>query len=158
MRILFILLSLLTPGLRLSAQDGCIFGNDTLTAPGTSVRMEGESISVPLKGGGSLLFFKTSSGKAYLRIEITENFYFGRTDLLEIRSGSKSFYSKNAVQQKVHKGLARFTVEIFRNYLYTLKDLGITGITFAGADTDFSRQDNVQIRKAAACFYDTTKN
>jgi hypothetical protein len=138
------------------AQERCesSFTADTLTPQGDSVALQGESVEAALKNLGTVKFFKAGNDKLYMRIEVTENFYFNMVDILEIQSGTKSYYAKNTKQFKVNRSRGRFTIEIFRNYVWTLKDLGITAIVFGKATTEFSRQDTKEIRKMAACMFD----
>ena len=75
-------------------------------------------------------------------------------DVLEIRSGNKSYYAKESKQYKINKTTGLFIIEVFKNYISTLKDEGITSIYFAKAETDFTRQDASEIKKMSKCFYD----
>jgi hypothetical protein len=85
---------------------------------------------------------------------VTKNFYFGKTGVLEILSGSKSYYAKETTQFKVSKTSGLYIVEVFPNYLSTLSDHGITGLIFSEAETDFTRQDAQQIKAIASAFYE----
>jgi len=124
---------------------------DTMTFFAEQKVLEGDKITVPLKKGGEVTFMKERSGKVYIKIVVKENFYFDKTDILEIRSGSKSYYVKNVKQFKVDKTTGVFVFEIYTNYLNTLKELGITSIYFSKAETGFSRKDANEIKKAAFC-------
>ncbi len=138
------------------AQENCgqLLIPDTLTLPGTGKVLSGESAETTFKNLSSVKLFKSGDGKIYLRMVVTENFYFNKTDVLEIKSGTKSYYAKNTTQHKISKSRGLFVIEIYKNYVYTLRDGGITGIAFGGAETDFTKQDEVQVKKIAACLYD----
>lgn len=127
---------------------------DTMTLHGAGKILEGQRVSVSLKKGGEITLFISGDGKVYLRFLVKENFYFDKTDILEIRSGSKSYYAKNVKQFKVDKTTGLFVFEIFTNYLTTLKEEGITAISFSKADTNFTRKDASEVRKAAFCIYE----
>ena len=122
-----------------------------MTLHGQNKVLEGQRISIPLKKGGEISFFVGQDGKVYLRFIVKENFYFDKTDILEVRSGSKSYYVKNVRQFKVDKTTGLFVFEIYTNYLSTLKEDGITAIYFSKAETDFTRKDAADVRKAAVC-------
>ena len=116
--------------------------------------VEGEYIETTLKDQSQFRILRTDDDKYYLRFVVKKNFYFNKTDVLEIRSGSKSYYVKNTTQHKVNKTTGIFVVEIFKNYLMTtLKDEGISSLYFAQAETDFTRQDTKQIKEISRCFY-----
>lgn len=136
------------------AQNKCNFIPDTLLIPGSNKVVNGEYIEAQLKNGSTVRFYKVTGGKLYLRMTITENLYFDKIDKLEIQSGSKSFYAKDTKQFEVGKATGCYVVEIFQNYVGTLKEDGITGIVFGKAETSFTRSDASQIRQVAKCFYD----
>src|SRR3954466_9869107 len=111
------------------AQEKCetTFVPDTLTPPGASVTLNGLSVETTLKNLTKVKLFKTeNSDTIYLRLIVTENFYFNKVDVLEIQSGTKSYYAKDTKQYKLSRSEGQFTIEIFRNYVWTLKELGIT--------------------------------
>jgi hypothetical protein len=136
------------------AQTSCTMTRDTMTLPSTHQVVEGEYVTVPLKKGSQVTFFK-SPDKMFLKLVVNENFYFDKVDVLEIRSGSKSYYAKDTRQHRVNKTTGLFVIEIYNNYLATLKDEGITSIVFNKAETDFTRSDASDIRRTARCFYDS---
>jgi hypothetical protein len=88
-----------------------------------------------------------------LRMIVTKNFYFDKVDVLEIQSGSKSYYAKNTKQFKVSKNSGLLLIEVYRNYINTIKENGITGIVFGGTETKFSNRDAAQIKNLAAILY-----
>jgi hypothetical protein len=139
------------------AQDHCIsrFQTDTLTLPGEPEQLNGQSLEVTLKDLSSVKLFSSDNGRLFLRIITTRNFYFNMTDVLEIQSGSKSYYAKNTKQYKLDKSRGQFTTEIYKNYVATLKEHGITGIVFGGAETGFTKQDAGQVKEIAGCLYES---
>lgn len=116
--------------------------------------MDGEVLTTILKNKNAVEFIKADNGKLYLKLTVSQNLYFDKIDVLEIRSGSKSFYVKDTKQYQRDKNTGFFVVELFKNYVATLKDDGITSIYFNQAETPFTRQDCVQIKQIAKCFYD----
>lgn len=151
----FLLLNLI--GLQIAAQDNCESGfvSDTMSTFNKGKIIEGNYIETTLKKGSIVRFFRTNDEKYYLRFLVTENFYFDKTDVLEIMSGHKSFYANDMKQFKVNKNTGLFILEIPKNYISQLKDHGITSLVFAHAETHFSRTDAKQIKEISACFYNS---
>jgi hypothetical protein len=131
------------------------FSQDTMSLPETNKILEGEYFETTLKDFSVVRLFKTEDDKYYLKFIVKKNFYFDKVDVLEIRSGNKSYYAKNTRQYKIDKTTGLFVIEIFKNYIATLKEDGITSLYFAKAETDFTRQDAGQIKKMAKCFYES---
>lgn len=138
------------------AQNKCgEFIQDTLFIPKENKVVSGEYLQTNLKNGSVLRIYKTNGNKYYLRLAVTENLYFDKIDLLEIQSGSKSFYAKDTKQLELSKATGYYVIEIFKNYVATIREEGITGIIFGKAETSFTRQDASQTRQIAKCFYET---
>jgi len=140
-----------------AAQEKCdaVFSADTLTPPGSSVALNGQSVETTLKNLSKVKLFKSDDDKLYLRLVVTENFYFNKVDVLELQSGTKSYYAKDTKQYKLSRSQGQFTIEIFRNYVWTLKELGVTAIVFGSSTTELTRQDTKEIKKIAACLFET---
>lgn len=153
----FIFISLVVLNLQLTKAQSAAplaFTPDTMTLFGENKVLQGEYIETTLKNLSVVRMFKTRDNKYYLRFLVTANFYFDKVDVLEIRSGKKSYYSEGTKQYKVNKTTGLFIVEIYKNYIAQLKDDGITSLVFAKAETDFTRQDASQVRKIAAFFHE----
>ena len=86
---------------------------------------------------------------------VTENLYFDKVDMLEVRSGKKSYYVKNTQHYQYEKHKGYYCFEIFKNYIGTLKDDGITAIEFGKVETSFSKSDCNQVKTIAKCFYES---
>lgn len=157
-----ILLFFVLLGIKVQGQIDCnsAFVQDTMSLPDGSKVLEGRFIITTLKDFSTVTLFRTNQDKFYLRFVVKKNFYFDKVDVLEIRSGSKSYYVKNTRQYKIDKTTGLFIVEIFSNYISTLKDEGITSLYFANAETDFTKKDASQIKQISNCFYEliSTKN
>ncbi len=151
---LFFLLYLFFQGPAQNSQD-LSFIRDTMTHPSLEKVLDGEYLETTLKNQSVVRFYKATDGKIYLRLIVTKNFYFDKVDVLEIQSGTKSYYAKNTRQFKVTKNSGLFLIEVYRNYLKTIKDEGMTGIVFGGLETKFSNRDASQIKKIAGVFYDS---
>jgi hypothetical protein len=134
------------------AQECPPFQSDTMGIPGAAP-VSGQYMETQLRDQATVRVFKTGKDKLYLRLIVTENFYFNKVDLLEIKSGTKSYYVKNIKQHKIDKTHGLFVTEIYRNYLHTLMDHGITSIVFGGAETKFTKQDLAQVKQLAGCVY-----
>ncbi len=156
MRSGIILMCYILLGLSGSAQVDCnsLFIQDTMSIPDGSKVLEGKYAITTLKDFSTVTLFRTNDNKSYIRFVVKKNFYFDKVDVLEIRSGSKSYYAKNTRQYKVNKTTGLFIVEVFDNYISTLKEEGITSLYFANAETDFTKRDASQIKQISKCFYD----
>lgn len=138
----------------LRSQNDCQFTDDTLYLPHLSKTINASYTEVTTKNNSKIQFFKQGN-TYYLRIIATVNLYFGKTDLLEIKSGNKSFFVKNTTQFEQDKDHGSYTITIFKNYIATLRDGGITSIKFGAAETKYESRDTEAIRKMAKCFYET---
>ncbi|MES2681175.1 MAG: hypothetical protein V4635_14875 [Bacteroidota bacterium] len=114
----------------------------------------GEFIQATLKNKSVVQLYKLSDNKYYLKLIVTENLYFDKIDNLEILSGSKSYNEKNTRQYELNKSAGYYVIEIYKNYVATLRDEGITGIIFGKAETNFTKQDANQVKQIAKCFYE----
>lgn len=106
------------------------------------------------KNGSQIKLFKVGN-RYYLSIEFKNNLYFDKTDDLEIKSGTKSMFQKGIKQQQKNKYTALFAFEIYKNYVGTLKDEGITSFVFNNTENSFSKPEVKEIKKIATCFYQT---
>jgi len=129
---------------------------DTMSIQKDGKIVDGEYVQTTLKNLSVVRIFKTNDNRFYLRLIVTEDFYFNKVDVLEIKSGNKSYFAKDTKQHQVNKTTGLYVIEIFRNYIATLKEDGITSIAFGHGETDFTRQDASQVRKLARCIYETT--
>jgi hypothetical protein len=134
------------------------FVSDTMSTFSKNTVLEGSYIETTLKKGSVLRFYKTNDEKYYLRFLVNENFYFDKTDMLEIVSGHKSYYANDTKQHKVNKNLGLFILEIPKNYISQLKDHGITALVFAHAETHFTKSDCKFVKEICTCFYNSIQN
>lgn len=139
------------------SQEGCGAGfkQDTLFLPAEKKTIAGEYLEASLKNKSLVRLYKTAGNKYYLKLVVTENLYFDKTDKLEIQSGGMSYTEPKIIQYELDKSTGYYVFEIFKNYVATLKDEGITAIVFGKAVTDFSRQDAKKIRDISKCLYET---
>jgi hypothetical protein len=128
---------------------------DTMTLPGDHKALNGEYLEAQMKNGSTVRFFKTDNERLFIRLVVTKNFYFNQVSTLEIQSGNKSYYIKNAKQYKLDKTHGLYIAEIYSNYLNTLKELGISAIDFGGVVTDFTKHDASAVKDIAKCVYST---
>lgn len=137
------------------SQDNCSFFADTCFIPKEGKTIPVESIKATFKNLSEFSFIKTETGKYYLRLIVTENLYFDKVDMLELKSGDKSFYSKQTKQYQFTKHAGYYVVEIWKNYIVTLSDEGLTGLKFGTAESSFYKSDSKQIKNLAKCFLNT---
>lgn len=128
--------------------------SDTIVTSKKEKITSGEFIQTTLKNKSVVRLYKLNNNKYYLKLIVTENLYFDKTDHLEILSGSKSYHENNIVQHELNKSEGYFVLEVFKNYIVTLKDDGITGLIFGKAETDFTKQDANQVKQIAKCFFE----
>lgn len=128
---------------------------DTVRVPKENKVLNSEYIINTLKNGTTFQLIKASNSKFYLRIVTSENLYFNKTDMLEIKSGSKSFFAKETTNFQLNKNTGYYFIEIYKNYIGTLKDEGITGLKFDKAITKYNKQDCNQIKQMAKFFYES---
>jgi hypothetical protein len=131
------------------------FVPDTLFFPKESKTFSGKYLQANLKNNATLQLYRINNNKFYLKLIVKENLYFDKTDMFEIISGTKSWALKNTTQYELNKSTGYYVIEIFKNYIATLKDDGITAIVFGKAKTTFSKQDANEIKKISKCFYET---
>lgn len=128
---------------------------DTVRIPKENKVYESQYVITTLKNGSTIQLIKSSNNKFYMRIVTSENLYFDKKDVLEIQSGSKSFFAKETTNYALNKNTGYYVVEIFKNYVGTLKEDGITGLVFGEAETTYSKQDCNQIKQMAKYFYES---
>ncbi len=143
-------------GARLNSQINCETGfvEDTLTFPSDGKVYNGKYIETTLKNFSIIRLYKADNSRLFLKMVVTKNFYFDKVATLEIRSGHKSYYAKDTKQFKITKTSGLFVIEIFKNYVATIREEGITSIVFGEAETDFTKQDAKQVKQIAKCFYE----
>lgn len=137
------------------AQEVCAVKQDTVFMPKENKVIETEILEANLKSGGIGLLIKTENNRYFLKLVVTENLYFNKTEQLEIISGSKSTFYKDTKQFQYDKHRGYYIVEVFKNYIATLKEYGITSLVFGKAETKFSKQDCNQIKQIAKCLYES---
>lgn len=143
-------------GFGLNCQTNCetAFVGDTLTFPSDGKVYNGKYVETTLKNFSVVRLFIADNNRLFLKMIVTKNFYFDKVATLEIRSGHKSYYAKDTKQYKITKTSGLFVIEVFKNYVATIREEGITSIVFGEAETDFTRQDAKQIKQIAKCVYE----
>lgn len=156
MKILHVLLAFIFFALNGRSQNKCEISpmSDTIVNAKKEKITSGEFIQATLKNKSVVQLYKLSDNKLYMKLIVTENLYFGKTDNLEVQSGSKSIYERNIEQHELNKSMGYYVFEIYKNYVATLRDDGMTAIVFGKAVTDLSRQDANQVKQIAKCFYE----
>ncbi len=88
-------------------------------------------------------------------LELKSNLYFDKSENLEVKSGSKIFYQKGIKQYQKDKHTGFFVFEVYKNYIATLKDEGITSYVFNNNELVFTKSETREIKKIAKCLYNT---
>lgn len=130
---------------------------DSLFKPSENKKIAVKVINCNLKNGGNIQLID-NAGKYLLRLELNDKLGFIETGSLEIKSGGRSFFLKNATLYNIKEPNAFFLVDVLINYIATLKDDGITSVVFNGKfESKLAKEDVSQIKKAAKCFYEIHK-
>ena len=137
------------------SEGGFTIIKDTVRIPKENKVLNSEYVITTLKNGTTFQLIKSSNSKYYLKIVTSENLYFDKTDVLEIKSGKKSFFAKETTNFQLNKNTGFYVVEVFKNYIGTIKDDGITGLQFDKAVTAYNKQDCNQIKHMANYFYES---
>lgn len=135
------------------AQTDCSFTNDTLYLLEQNKTLNVKSIKTSFKDNSEFKLIIGNDNKFYLQLAVTENLYFDKKDNLELESNGKSILFKNVIHQKLNKYTGLYVVEIWKNYIATLKDEGLTSLTFNKAKTKFYKSDSKAVKQIANCFY-----
>lgn len=146
-----------TGTLRAQQSFECHIQIDTLTIPTTGKLHQGTYVELKLEKKGKIRVFKTSEQKIFLICYTVENFYFGRSDELELHSGNKHYSEQNVLQFKINKNEAMYVIPVERNYLSQLRYEGLSGYSFAKAETRFSRKDFKNSLIFFNCVFDQLK-
>ncbi|MDO9001466.1 MAG: hypothetical protein Q7W45_16995 [Bacteroidota bacterium] len=156
MKHIIIFFSLFFCGFNSFSQDASDYNivKDTIHIPKENKTLDCEYLITTLKNSTTIQLIKASNNKYYLRIVTSENLYFGKTDMLEVNSNSKSFFAKETTNFELNKNTGYYIIEIYKNYIGTLKEDGITGYIFGKAVTKFSKQDCNQVKQMAKKFYE----
>jgi hypothetical protein len=128
---------------------------DTITIFSEGKLYEGEVLKTTLKNQSQVQMFAIERKRYFIRIYVTENFYFNKVDILTVESGKWTYPVKNCKQYKISKTMGMYVFEVQKNYLATLREEGMTGLVFAGSKSDFTRNDGQQLKKMCRCFYET---
>lgn len=126
--------------------------SDSLFKPNDNSTVAVSSLNCALKNGGGIQFLN-QNGKYFLKIKPNQKIGFDEKGSLELKSGSKSFFVKNAILIDAKKPEPYFVVDIQLNYVATLKESGLTSLIFNTFEVKFAKQDVENIRETAKCFY-----
>ncbi len=137
------------------SQTECTFKPDTVTIPKENKTINAHYLQTTFKNNSNFFLYKSDNNKYYLKLIVTENLYFGKIDVLELKSSEKSYYAKDTKQYQLDKNTGYYVIEIWKNYIGTLKDDGLTAIVFGKAETLYSKQDCSQVKQLAKCFYES---
>jgi hypothetical protein len=140
----------------LSAQN-CVETTDSLFNPASKQTSMVSVLNCPLKNGGNIQFFN-NNGKYVMKMVLHEKFGFIDVGSLQIRSGTKGFFIKNATLYNHKSPEAYFLVDVMINYIGTLKEEGITSVVFMDKfEAKLAKEDVKNIRATAKCFYEANK-
>lgn len=135
-----------------------LFVNDSLFKPNEKIKVPVKTLNCALKNGGMLQLIN-NNGKYILKLSLSDKLGLMETGPLEIKSGNRSFFVKNATLYDIKESHPYFLIDVLINYIGTLKDDGINSVIFNGKfEAKLSREDSNQIKKTAKCFYEIHKN
>lgn len=134
-----------------------LFVSDSIFKPSEQKKVPGKVMTTNLKNGGKVQLI-SFGGKYILKITPNEKLGFVESGPLEIKSGKKSFFVKNATLYDLKEQNAYFLVDVMINYIGTLKDDGITSILFnTKFESKMQKEDVSNIKKMSRCFYEIHK-
>jgi hypothetical protein len=136
------------------SQVDCNFKNDTVFIPKENKVINASYLQTALKNKSNFIIYKSDNNRYFVKLIVSENLYFNKIDLLEFKSGSKSIFFKDTKHFQNDKNSGYYVVEVWKNYIGTLTEDGITAIQFGKAETVYTKQDCNQIKQIAKCFYD----
>lgn len=137
----------------LHAQQPCAFASDSCALPPANVKAAVEMLDVKIKSNYHIQLIRQGP-KQFIRIIVTDNLGFGKTAPLLLRSGSKQMYFKSAKLSVIDPSQACFVLELYPNYVITLKEEGLTSLVFNNTmQYSVPRQDSEAIKELAKCFY-----
>lgn len=114
-------------------------------------------LNCPLKNGGNIQFIN-NNGKFVLKLTLNEKLGFLDAGPLQIKSGNKSFFVKNATLYDRKEPSAYFLVDVLINYIGTLKEDGMTSVLFNEKfEAKLTAEDEKNVRRTAKCFYELYK-
>lgn len=130
---------------------------DSIYKPNEQKKVPGKVMTTNLKNGGKVQLVSLGS-KYVLKITPNEKLGFVESGPLEIKSGSKSFFVKNATLYDIKEQNAYFLIDVMINYIGTLKDDGITSVVFnTKFESKMQKEDTGNIKKMSRCFYELHK-
>jgi hypothetical protein len=126
--------------------------SDSVLKPGETKKVIANVLYLGLKNGGAVQFI-SDNGKYFLKITPNEKLGFVDNGALELKSGSKSFFVRSTKLYNIKEPGAYFIIEIFMNYVATLRDNGLSGLTFNNFEIKFNKEDSKNVERTAECFY-----
>lgn len=152
----FMLLLFMLAFTGLRAQQPCAFTSDSCALPPSNTRMPVDLLDARIKSNYHIQLIKQGP-KQFIRIIVTDNLGFGKTAPLLLKSGSKQMYYKSATLTVIDASRACFVLELYPNYLVTLKEEGLTSLIFnTTMGYSIPRQDAEAVKEMAKCFYSLT--
>lgn len=126
--------------------------SDSVLKPGATSKVVADVLYVGLRNGGAVQFI-SDNGKYFLKVTPNAKLGFVDTGSLELRSGTKSFFVRSTKLYNIKDPGAYFIIEIFMNYVATLRDNGLTGLVFNKFELELNKDDRKSVEQAADCFY-----
>jgi len=131
--------------------------SDSIFKPADNKKFPAKVLTSSLKNGGKIQLIDIN-GKFLLKLYMNEKLGLNETGPLEIKSGSRSFFIKNVTMYDIKEQNPYFLIDVFINYIGTLKDDGITSVVFnTKFESKLTKEDMTLIKKMAKCFYELHK-
>lgn len=131
----------------------CVFEKDSVFFPETKKTIQAEVLNTIIKNNYNVQFVN-SGNKQFLKIIVHDDLGFGLTGSLLLKSGSKQMFFKSVKLYSIDKNSGYFILDLYPNYLVTLKEYGLSSLYFNNK-TEFSipKLYSDDIKSHAACFY-----
>lgn len=142
----------------LHAQRPCAFISDSCVLPPANAKVPVDMLDARIKSNYHIQLIRQGP-KQFIRIIVTDNLGFGKTGPVLLKSGGKQMYYKSATLSVIDSARACFMLELYPNYVITLKDEGLTSLVFNNTvEYSIPRQDTETIKELAKCFYSLTNH
>lgn len=131
----------------------CTFEIDSVFFPESKKNIQVEVLNTIIKNNYNVQFI-SSGHKQFLKIIVHDDLGFGLTGSLLLKSGSKQMFFKSVKLYPIDKNSGYFILDLYPNYLVTLKEYGLSSLYFNNK-TEFGipKQYSDNIKSNAACFF-----
>lgn len=130
---------------------------DSVYKPSERKKVLAEIHTLNLSNKGKI-YLINHNGKFFLKLSLNEKMGLADLGNLEIKSGGRSYFIKNATYYDMNENNGYFFIDMGINYVATLKDEGITSVIYnTKFEAKLQKDDMNAVKKTAKCFYEMHK-